>query len=443
MKPRHLPSVLVALLTSCSSEADPPAEVPTYYADIKPILDGRCISCHSEGNIGPFTLDTYDAALTARESILTQVSTGQMPPWDADPGHTEYRYDPSLSDEQIDLIERWALGGAPEGDPGAEGAPLPSIVASLSRVDLTIRMPEAYTPVKSPDEYRCFIIDWPQTDTVFVTGFDAKPGNPQIDHHVAAFLITPDNPLGEMAFDSLADLDAADDAPGYECFGGPAGESGLQIPAQQIGQWVPGQGGGDFPAGTGIEVPPGSKVVLQMHYNGTQGSDLTEVDLKLDSSVELSAAFAPWLNIKWVFGDMEIPAFEKEVVHEITADPRDFFDSFVGGVPLDDGFTIHAVMMHMHKLGVHGFVALERASGEQEVLLEISDYDFHWQRLYQLATPVDFRPGDKLTVRCEWDNSAANQDATGGEMSAPLDVNWGEGSGDEMCVANMYITEIP
>ena len=29
---------------------------------------------------------------------------------------------------------------------------------------------------------------------MYVTGFDAKPGNTSIDHHVAAFLVTPDNP---------------------------------------------------------------------------------------------------------------------------------------------------------------------------------------------------------------------------------------------------------
>ncbi len=64
------------------------------------------------------------------------------------------------------------------------------------------------------------------------------------------------------------------------------------------------------------------------------------------------------------------------------------------------------------------------------MLLEVADWDFHWQLNYQLAEPVRFEPGDALYLRCTFDNTAGTEA-----------VHWGEGSGDEMCVGNLFITE--
>jgi mono/diheme cytochrome c family protein len=435
---------LVFALAACGSDDTEVTAPPTYYETIKPIVDAHCAGCHQNGEIAPFALTTYDEVKALAPAVKQQVVSRAMPPWSADPGHHAFRFDPSLSDEQIALIEAWIDAGSPAGDPAAEGAPLEVEKQKLTRSDFTLAMDGEYTPTTTPDEYRCFILDWTEPETVWVTGFDATPGNPKIDHHIAAYLVTPDNPLGAGVFDSLAALDAADEKPGYECFGGPSGDSELPIPAAQLGQWVPGQGGGDFPAGTGIEVPAGSKVVLQMHYNLNSGPapDLTKLDIMLGEPVDRPAAFAPWLNTSWVFGGMEVPAGNAAVVHELTGDPRGFFKQFIGNVDTTNGFLVHAIMIHMHKLGVSGEVAIERADGSHDTLLSVSRYDFNWQRLYQLAEPVAFHDGDELTVRCHWDNGPDNQPIIDGMKQAPRTVNWGEGTGDEMCVGNLYISEM-
>jgi hypothetical protein len=41
---------------------------------------------------------------------------------------------------------------------------------------------------------------------------------------------------------------------------------------------------------------------------------------------------------------------------------------------------------------------------------------------------------DTLTVRCEYDNSPANQSLLNGQRIQPRDVTWGEGSLAEMCL---------
>src|SRR5262245_11104377 len=114
----------------------------TYYADIKPILDAKCVGCHQQGQIAPFLLTDYDEVFEVRELIWTAVEARIMPPWMPGPDCAEYVGDRSLSEEQIATIGRWVEQGAKAGDPDREGPPLPlEPVPGLERVDLTLGLP--------------------------------------------------------------------------------------------------------------------------------------------------------------------------------------------------------------------------------------------------------------------------------------------------------------
>ena len=66
--------------------------------------------------------------------------------------------------------------------------------------------------------------------------------------------------------------------------------------ASLIGAWAPGGLGLRFPPGTGLQVDPGSVVVLEMHYNtgvGRQGPDQSAVLLQTEASVDRRAAIVP------------------------------------------------------------------------------------------------------------------------------------------------------
>ncbi len=51
-------------------------------------------------------------------SIREAVTTGQMPPWFADPKHGQFSNDSRLSPKDVELISAWVEGGAKEGDAG-------------------------------------------------------------------------------------------------------------------------------------------------------------------------------------------------------------------------------------------------------------------------------------------------------------------------------------
>jgi hypothetical protein len=334
-----------------------------------------------------------------------------------------------MSDEQIDLFKAWVDGGRLMGDPATAAPPLDTEQVRLSRVDKTLSMPVEYTPrttTDNPDDYRCFVIPWTEATPKYITGFRAVPGNPKVVHHVIAFYAQP----GEVA--TYQGLDDAEAGAGYTCFGGTGGPS-----RAWVGAWAPGSLGTDMPANTGLRVEPGSAIILQVHYNvltaGIQ-SDLTRVEMKLDDAVATAATIQPWANPNWIDTQaMRIPAGERDVMHAY-----EFDTSLVTGGP----FTIHSAALHMHTLGRSATASIVRADGATECLLQIDDWNFHWQGSYGLRQPPVFNRGDKLRVECHFDNSPSNQPLVGGQPRVPQDVYWGEGTTDEMCLSAFYITPL-
>lgn len=410
--------------TSGGPTTSPTDMALTYYKDAKPVIDEKCATCHKSGGIAPFPLTTFAEVSAQKAAIEAAVSAGTMPPWMPAKSCGTYEKDRSLSDAQKSTITGWISAGAKEGN-AADATAEDNQGGGLSRVDLTLSMPTAYTPKLSPDEYRCFIVDFPSAETTYVTGFGVKPGVAAIVHHVIAYLATPDTVAQYQA------LDKADPAPGYECFGGPGGGG---APGGWVGAWAPGSTGSDTPAGTGIEIPKGSKVIVQMHYNTSTAKpspDQTQILLKIDPTVEKKAAVMPWTNPSWVAKKtMDIPAHASDAKASWAFDPGPFLGTITKGVLASNKpFTIYAAGLHMHTRGVTATTTITRKDGSDDCMLDIPSWNFHWQGDYTFTKPKQVNPGDKLSLECHWNNP--------GDVA----VNWGEGTGDEMCLATYYVTQ--
>ena len=67
-------SVLVVLLFACGEPVEtPPAPAPevppTYHRDIAPLVQEKCGSCHTQGGIAPFPLQTYAQVFESRWAV--------------------------------------------------------------------------------------------------------------------------------------------------------------------------------------------------------------------------------------------------------------------------------------------------------------------------------------------------------------------------------------
>lgn len=423
---------LLAFWSGCAQPVDPnnpntgdKKNELTYYGDIKSIVESKCNGCHTQKGIGPMDFTSYEQVLKFQESIHDSVTHKRMPPWKADDTCNDYKGNFDLTKDERSKLLKWIDLGAPKGKPD-DYKPLAKKSQGLTRVDLTVKTP-SYKPQLKPDDYRCFVMPWPKKETAFISGFRVKPGNAKIVHHVIAFIASPKNK------DYFLKKDAKEKGDGYTCYGGSGGSSAW------VGSWAPGSLGRDYPAGTGVKVQPGSMLIVQVHYNTAVSSDepdSTAVEFKLESKVDKEAIFLPYTNyLEWFRGKgMKIPAGQTNVTHSFAFDIASFAKNST--------FTIHSAALHMHTRGKSAqiFIKKQSKSSQKQCVLNINKWDFNWQGAYSLQKPMELKPGDELGITCTWDNSAANQPVINGKKQKPVDLHWGEGTNDEMCLGILYVT---
>ena len=92
----------------------------------------------------------------------------------------------------------------------------------------------------------------------------------------------------------------------------------------------------------------------------------------------------------------------------------------------------------MHYRGSQFNMTITRNS-TQQCLLQIPAWNFNWQNGYQLTKPFNLQSGDTVNLDCHWDNSASHQPVVNGQREIPRDINWGEGTEDEMCIGFLYM----
>jgi len=457
------------------------APAPTYNRDVAPILDAKCTSCHRLGGIAPFSLTTAAGAKAHAAGIVRMTKAGLMPPWmpGDDSAAIIGRDARRLTATELATLAAWAANGAPAGNP-ADRHSKPSTGAGLAGAGrvVTLAPPRAYSPhapAGGIDDYHCFVLDPKLTSDAFVTAALIRPQRTGIVHHVILY-----EAAGAQA--AAADnLNAAHGGKGWTCFGGP----GLPIDTTssdalaRLGQppwiaaWVPGHTTNALPAGTGVLLHKGAKIVMQVHYNliAASGPDRSQAQLKLRpattpltrlqtqliaapvelacpagvSGVKCSRQQASQDEVnKYGIEAAFIPTALLRLCNRTLADyPTDVGTGTRIATQCDRAITtretIYGVAGHMHLRGRDISVVLNPGTAAQQTLLHLPAWDFHWQDVYYLQKPVTVQPGDTIRVACAFDNSKAGQPIVGGKQLAPRYVLWGEGTIDEMCLGMLSV----
>jgi hypothetical protein len=322
---------------------------------------------------------------------------------------------------------------------------------------LNLRMPKAYTP-QAPnggtDEYRCFLVDPKLASQQYLTGSQFLPQNADIVHHAIFFRITP------LDADRARELDAQTPGEGWTCFG----NSGVGDNAAWVAAWAPGANETLLQPGLGYLMPPGSMLVMQVHYNllatggKAGGSDQSGIRLRLTEGATKMQA----LETALVPAPVELPctgaesgplcdraAAVADVAKRFGSDAgtavEDLNDQCNGGRPPVAGVTqhcdtivpragtIYAVAGHMHLLGRSIKIELNPDTSHPQTLLNIPTYNFDNQSTHPLATPVTVQPGDTLRVTCTHD-AGLRKLLPELRTLPPRYVVWGDGTSDEMCL---------
>lgn len=395
-------TLLGAVALVCPLAPAAAADPPTFHKHVAPILYAQCVTCHRDGEIGPFPLLRYEDVKKRAKQLARVTADKTMPPWKPDPGHGDFLDARVLTDQQIATLKAWADAGAPAGNP-ADAPPVPKFKAGwkLGKPDIVLKMPEPFTiPADGKDVYWAFVFPLNNQKDIYVKGVECRPGNPKVAHHAVGILDTSG---------TARKLDAKHAGPGYP---------GLNIgflPAGFTPGYVPGQTSRLMKDGHAITVKTGTDFVLQMHYHpsGKEETDQTEVGLYLTDKPPTEAMVV----VAMATQQIDIPAGRADYAGA---------DSFV--LPVD--LEVDSIWNHQHTIGKSARVWAELPGGKGEVkLLRISDWDFNWQDTYLYKKPIKLPKGTTVRAEWTWDNS---KDNPRNPFSPPRRVRLGEGSNDEM-----------
>ena len=379
------------------------AQDVTFAKDIAPIVFEACVSCHRPNGPGPFPLTTHDE-VRRRASQIAQVTRSRfMPPWKVSPGVGHFVGQRLLTDREIALIDQWAKSGAAEGHP-ADLPPLPKHADGwlLGQPDLIVKPEAAFTlPAQQTDAFRIFAIRVPVTKRTYVTGIEFHPGNARVVHHA------------NIRIDRTAatrTLDEADPLPGYDGLMPRSAE----YPEGHFLGWTPGQIAPLVQPELAWTLEPGSDLVVQLHMqpSGAVEQVLPEIGFYFTDRAPQRTPTILRLGSQGI----DIPPGDPDYVI------RDSYE-----LPADA--QLLAIQPHAHYRAKEIKGTATFPDGTSRVVMHIADWDFRWQHVYRLTTPIPLPKGTRLSMEYTYDNSASN--VRNPELP-PARVFWGQRSRDEM-----------
>ncbi|MBA4062601.1 MAG: thiol-disulfide isomerase [Isosphaera sp.] len=379
----------VTKIDGCPIERTKPAagRDVTFTRDVAPLLQKHCQECHRPGEIGGFSLLTYDDASARTKRIRRALVEERMPPWHADPRHGTFANDRRLPPADRDTLLAWLDAGAPKGDDKDLPPPLKFVEGwKIGKPDAVFTMAEEFkVPAGGVLDYKRFMMDPGFKEDVWVKAAECRPGNRAVVHHILVYIIAPGK---REPYD--ADGTAA-----------------------TLAGWAPGDMPAIYPAGTARLVPAGSKLMFEVHYtpNGTEQTDRSTVGLVYADKAPERAVDVNVLANMFVRVPPGAANHQSEITYTFPKDAE-----------------ILSFLPHMHLRGTSARYAITYPDGKTETLLSVPTYDFNWQTGYRFAEPVKVPKGAKLRWSGTWDNSADNPR----NPDPKKEVRWGLQTFDEM-----------
>ncbi len=366
------------------ARAENHAEI-SYSDEVAPIIQEKCVSCHLEGGIAPFAMDSYEVVKGFAPMIRESIRTDRMPPYFADPHIGEFKNNELTPDQRKTLIH-WLEAGAPRGE-GPDLLKLEARVApewpeELGEPDVVVELPPFTVPASGVLDYQYPVVDNPFDGDTWLKAISVLPGDRGVVHHVTS--------------GHVRDPDAD-----------------TLIPGGSVGSYTPGAEAQVIADDAGAPVPAGGKLRYSMHYttNGKESTDVTKIGYYLHDEKP------KYVKRATVISDfaMKIPSGEaRHTEYAYQTFPADAY--------------IYTLYPHAHYRGVHVELKAFYPDGKEEMLLSLPKYDFNWQRDYDPVEPLFIPAGTKLQAKWVYDNSEHNH----ANPDHKIDVTWGDMSWEEM-----------
>ncbi len=369
------------------------------YEAVVPILQEHCVSCHQDGGVAPFAMDSHPTLYGWAPMIREVVRTRRMPPWSLDPHVGELSSPRLLTSDQERVLLGWIDAGSPppvSADPLFEAKRAPSSAWGLGEPDLIVEFEEQAIPATGVIPYRYAKARIRVEEKVWVAAAELRGTDPELLHHALVF-----------AAPSTAQV--VNSRSWYR---------------HVFAMYAPGIGPDLFPDDTGKPLLPGEKVILQLHYTprGTATVDRPRLGLYFHEvpprrELRVAAAF------NYTF---RIPPYARRFpVHGEREFKRDTL--------------LYSLRTHMHYRGHSMRVWATLPTGETRPLVSVPNYLFDWQSRYVLSEPMFLPAGSRIEADAIFDNSSQNRY----NPDPSKDVGWGFGQvEDEMLLVYLHYVEV-
>ena len=384
--------------------------VPTFAADVAPILYDNCVACHRPNHLAPMSLISYDDVRPWARAVKTKVVSREMPPWGADSSVRAYKNDASLSQAEIDVITAWVDGGAPRGNE----ADLPEVPEfaegwSIGEPDLVFTMLEPFrVPADGTVPYSYVTVPTNLPEDTWISAHEFRPGDRRVIHHVISEVLEDDGAPATAEVKLQRDRERT------------------RARGARVGGYVPNRLGSVYEDGVAVRLPAGADIEAQMHYT-TIGEPVLD-----QSSWGVVVAPAAASDRRRAGGGAVAnrlfriepgnPAYEVRAKRQI-----------------DEPAYLSNMMPHMHVRGKSAKYIVTFPDGREEVALWVPNYDFNWQLRYQLEEPIFMPAGSTLEAVFTYDNSPNNRH----NPDAAAAVRWGDQTWEEMMLGYYGTIEVP
>lgn len=360
----------------------------SYANDIAPILKERCVSCHVEGGIAPFAMNNHQMVQGWSPMIREVLYTKRMPPGQIDDAYVhDFRDVSHITTEETQKLVQWIEDGAQNNDdvdPLAEYKPVMSKWA-YGEPDMVIDIPPQQIPATGVQDYRNIALPLELEEDVWVKAIEFEAGDPTVLHHIIAFAY------------------------------GPNGVNEFEILNQGIGlgAYAPGNEVNTYPEDAGFPLKAGGGLMLQLHYttSGRETTDASEIALYLWDEEPAR----PVLGGSAAELEINIPPFEAR--HEMVATAKFRKDSY-----------LTMLGPHMHYRGYDANFKLIYPDGREEEILNVPNYQFNWQKVYDFKDPKFVPAGTEMVFSGTFDNSEMNPFNPDPSQT----LTWGEQTWQEM-----------
>lgn len=372
--------------------------IPSYVTDIAPVLAEQCASCHREGGVAPFAMDSHTMVKGWSPMIREVLMTKRMPPGQIDGHIGEFVNDRLVDDQDIRNIIAWVEAGAPidgENDPLTELV-WPESKWAFGEPDLVLDIPATTVPATGNGVFVNVEVKFDMPSDRWVRGSQIIAGDRSVLHHTVNRLDFPEDIGSRRGF-----------------LGGSGNRDKANITA-----YIPGDTPDLNPPNTGGLLKAGSVLALNMHYtpNGRETVDKSQLGVWLYPEGEIpeermSGQCACVFPNTWTTIPAHDPAFEQRAQIVIPNDAN-----------------IHSFLPHMHFRGKYMRFYADYPDGTSEELINVARYNYNWQLSYTYEEPKFVPGGTKITAVAAWDNSAQNR----ANPDPDRNVDWGNESWDEM-----------